>query len=141
MLRCAVRTTVSKLSILYLDDSESALRAVTQALGEAGFEVRTAGTPDAACTLVRKADLVIIDYHLAGSDGAAAARQLRASPGLDPKAPFYLYTSDTTVASSFKELGFDGALTQKGNLEALVRQVQSIAKIMEMRRFVRDRKR
>jgi hypothetical protein len=51
-----------------------------------------------------------------------------------------LYTSDTGVAGRYKELGFDGALTWKGNLEALGPQVQSIARIAKMRKFMSNKR-
>jgi CheY-like chemotaxis protein len=124
------------LSILYLDDSPTALREVESQLVALGHAVRTAATVSEAKWMMAGVELVIIDFHMPGIDGAQALVELQAAQPSNIKPTYYLYTSDTTVAGRYKELGFDGALTWKGNLEALGPQVQSIARIVKMRKFM-----
>ncbi len=124
------------LSILYLDDSPTALREVEQALSALGHTVRKAQNVDEARALAEGTDLVIIDFHMPEMDGARALVELQSAPQKGVRPSYYLYTSDTSIAGNFKELGFDGALTWKGNLDALGPQIQSIARIVQMRRFM-----
>jgi CheY-like chemotaxis protein len=125
------------LSILYLDDSPTALREVESTLVALGHTVRTASAVAEAKRMMASSELVIIDFHMPGIDGAQARVELQAAlPQGSARPTYYLYTSDTAVAGRYKELGFDGALTWKGNLEALGPQVQSIARMMRMRKFL-----
>jgi CheY-like chemotaxis protein len=123
------------LSILYLDDSPTALREVESRLIALGHAVRTAASVSEAKWMMNGCALVIIDFHMPDMDGAQALVQLQAVQQA-AKPTFYLYTSDTLVAGRYKEFGFDGALTWKGNLDALGPQVQSIARIVKMRKFM-----
>ncbi len=128
------------LSILYLDDSLAALREGERALTTAGHTVKLALNIREAQGKLAGTDLVIIDFHMPEMDGAQAMRELRSLQPAGARPAYYLYTSDTTVAGRFKQLGFDGAITWKGNLEALSSQVQAIARILKMRRFMSDRR-
>jgi two-component system OmpR family response regulator len=124
------------LSILYLDDSPTALREVESTLVALGHTVRTTSAVAEAKRMMAGCELVIIDFHMPGIDGAQARVELQAALQGSARPTYYLYTSDTAVAGRYKELGFDGALTWKGNLEALGPQVQSIARIVRMRKFL-----
>ena len=124
------------LSILYLDDSPTALREVESRLASLGHVVRTAATVSEAKWMMNGCELIIIDFHMPGTDGAQALMELQTAQPANARPVYYLYTSDTAVAGRYKELGFDGALTWKGNLDALGPQVQSIARIVKMRKFM-----
>jgi hypothetical protein len=49
------------------------------------------------------------------------------------KQPFYVYTSDALIALRYRELGFDGAFSRKGDDAELVRQTRAFFRIVEMR--------
>jgi CheY-like chemotaxis protein len=128
------------LGILYLDDSPTALREVERELTAMGHTVRVASTVAEATWLVSGSQLVIIDFHMPEMDGARALVELQNAKNAGPRPAFYLYTTDTSVAGRYKEFGFDGALTWKGNLEALGPQIQSIARILRMRKFMNSKR-
>ena len=126
------------LTILCFDDSEATLTLMAWTLAEYGHEVHTATTAAAALSVVTSCDLVIIDFHMPGMDGASALEVLK------PRAPaestlFYLYTGDDTAANSCKDLGFDGAFTDKGDISALPAQVDVAARRLRLRQFRKRR--
>jgi CheY-like chemotaxis protein len=128
-----------KLVVLYLDDSRAALDAVRSALTAHGYDVITARSVLEAHGHVAKCDVVVIDFHMPDMNGAEALQTLTAACGQPPPL-FYLYTIESAVASSYKDLGFNGAFTGKGNTDALVTQLGTAARIMRMRRFVAARR-
>jgi serine/threonine protein kinase len=132
-------TRALRRRVLIIDDSEVVLSKVKAVLEGEGYEVvATSQTVGNARYLV-DTDLVIIDYHMPGLDGAAVISSLRAAAA-SKKHPclFYLYTQDPTVAKTYATLGFDGAFTQKGDEKALVRQVQSAFRMLQMRAMHRS---
>jgi CheY-like chemotaxis protein len=128
------------LNILYLDDSPTALREVERELSSMGHQVQSAASVSEAKSMLSSAQLVIIDFHMPEMDGAQALVQLQAAQNRAMKPAYYLYTTDTSIAGRYKEFGFDGALTWKGNLQALGPQIQSIARILKMRRFMNTKR-
>ena len=124
------------LSILYLDDSPTALREVELALTPLGHTVRSALSVIDAKGKLAGTDLVIVDFHMPEMNGEQALAELRAAHHTREPPVYYLYTTDTNIAGRFKEFGFDGALTWKGNLDALGPQILAIARILKMRRFM-----
>ena len=127
------------LTILFFDDSEAALTAVAVELAEHGHEVHTAQTANEAAAVVASCDLIIVDFHMPEIDGAAALRQLKPRARGEDATLFYLYTADTSVAMSFKELGFDGAFIDKGDVTALPSQVDVAARRLRLRQFRKRR--
>ena len=125
-----------ELKVLYVDDSETQLEAVAAALAADGHTVVTAADVKSAEPLVRGNDLVLVDYHMPDTDGAAALVRLRKRLSAGDRTLFYLYTSDADVATRYKALGFDGAFTRKGSLADLVPQVRTAARLIHMRRLV-----
>jgi CheY-like chemotaxis protein len=138
MLEEAVQS--SGLNILYLDDSPTALREVERELSSMGHQVQIAASVSEAKWMLTSVQLVIIDFHMPEMDGAQALGELQAAQSGGNKPAYYLYTTDTSIAGRYKEFGFDGALTWKGNLQALGPQIQSIARILKMRRFMNTKR-
>ena len=104
-----------------------------RALVAEGYEVTTTSRAVGNARHIPNSDLVIIDFHMPGIDGGTVMSSLRGAEG-EKKAHsclFYLYSSDTTL--DFRALGFDGALTGKGDEEALVRQVRAIVRLSQLR--------
>lgn len=125
------------LRILYLDDSVAALSEVSQALTAEGHDVRTAATVGEAAPWLDVCDIVIVDFHMPGINGAEALRELQSRQGAGQPGPvYYLYTTDTTVAVQFRAHGFHGAFTNKGNVTTLSAQLATAARLLKMRRFV-----
>ena len=48
---------------------------------------------------------------------------------------FYLYTSDPAVRHQHRSMGFDGCFGEKGNDEALLRQVRAVFRTLDMRQM------
>jgi CheY-like chemotaxis protein len=128
------------LNILYLDDSPTALREVERELASMGHQVQTVASVAEAKWMLSNVQLVIVDFHMPEMDGAQALAELHAAHSGSMKPAYYLYTTDTSIAGRYKEFGFDGALTWKGNLQALGPQIQSIARILKMRRFMNTKR-
>ncbi len=120
--------------ILVIDDSDLMLQRIDAALTAAGFEVITTNQTVGAARHLRSCDLAIVDFHMPGLDGATVLKSLKnAAASSGAQCMFLLYTSDETMAARFAEHGFDGALSQKGNIAVLVPQVHALLRVMRMR--------
>jgi CheY-like chemotaxis protein len=124
----------SQIRILYLDDSVAALEAVESALDPRLYNLRTAATLGEALPWVARSELVIVDFHMPGINGAQAVAKMREYVG-DPPALFYLYTTDTTIAVNYRKHGFDGAFTDKGNPRTLVAKLSTAVRLLKMSRL------
>ncbi len=132
--------TEKPLGVLYLDDNVASLSEVSLALSAQGHVVRTASTVAEAVPWLAGSDVVIIDFHMPGINGAQALLALRRQlPAGGPDPLYYLYTVDTRVAVEFRAHGFNGAFTDKGNLTTLLHQFATAARLLKLRRFVKDR--
>jgi serine/threonine-protein kinase len=120
--------------ILVIDDSEVVLGRVRRALEDDGYEViATTRTVGNARHLV-DTDLVIIDYHMPGLDGGTVIASLRSAASQSARpCLFYLYTQDPGIAKDYARLGFDGCFTDKGDTRALLRQVRSVFRVVQLR--------
>ncbi len=117
---------MSGWNILYIDDSQVELRNVARALTAAGHEITTRAGPYDCDEPLARAQLVIIDYHLAGTNGRETLEALRERARERAAPPrFYLYTSDKEIGADYRSLGFDGRFILKGNVEALTRQISA----------------
>jgi len=127
------------LRIAYLDDSEVQLREVERVLSEAGHHVNATSHVATLRGQLHDVDLVIIDFHMPDLNGIEAMERLRRDVRRGDVVLFYLYTSDHEVARSFKNHGFDGAFTAKGDTDALVSQVAAAQRMIKLKRFRNDR--
>jgi CheY-like chemotaxis protein len=128
-----------KLKILYVDDSSAQLDAVKARLTEEGHTVALASDSVSATRLLQGKDIVIIDFHMPGLDGAQLLALLKPLVPPGDRVSFYLYTSDPAHALAFRKYGFDGAFTRKGSLDDLVVQVHTVGRLLHMRRFMRSK--
>ena len=120
--------------ILIIDDSTVMLARAKRALVSEGYEVIATSQVVGNARHLPTADLVLIDYHMPGLNGSSVLESLRAlATTMKNKQPFYVYTSDALIALRYRELGFDGAFSRKGDDEELVRQTRAFFRIVEMR--------
>lgn len=134
----AASTPPTALRILYVDDSAVQLLQVRDALTNAGHQVAITSEIVAAQKLVADRDLVILDWHMPEMNGGVALRALKRSPVADPRTLYYVYTVDASVASDYKQLGFDGVFTDKGSMDALLAQIETTQRFIRLRRYVRN---
>lgn len=121
--------------VLIIDDSETLLARARSRLTLEGFEVLTTTQATGNARHLRSVDLVIIDYHMPGIDGGTVADSLRQAMTEKSNALLYLYTSDEKVAAQYAGLGFDGAFSNKGDLEALANQVRAAFRLIRTRKL------
>lgn len=124
-----------KGQILIIDDSEIVLSQLKSTLEGEGYRVVTTAQTVGAGRFLRGTDLVVLDFHMPGMDGSDVLNSLQAaSRSMDPQPLFYVYTTDKTIADSYRSLGFDGAFGDKGDATALLRQVQAAFRLVRIRR-------
>jgi two-component system OmpR family response regulator len=120
--------------ILVIDDSAVMLARIKRALVAEGYEVIATTQLVGNARHLPTCDLVLIDYHMPGLNGSSVLDSLRSvATTMKSKQPFYVYTSDSMIALKSRELGFDGAFSNKGDDEELVRQVRAYFRILDMR--------
>jgi two-component system NtrC family sensor kinase len=120
--------------VLVIDDSEVMLARIRRALEADGYAVTTTSRSVGNARYIPSNDLCIIDYHMPGIDGGEVVSSLRhAAANRSHHCALYLYTSDPAIAREYKKYGFDGSFTEKGNEEALVRQVRAAFRLLQMR--------
>lgn len=125
---------MTKRKILVIDDSEVVLSRVQRVLAQQGWEVTGTTQVVGNGRHLVGCDLVVVDFHMPGIDGGEVITSLRHAAVHNGKLPlFYLFTSDETLVADFARHGFDGAFTQKGDDEALVRQVRAVFRTTDMR--------
>ncbi len=126
--------------ILVIDDSEVLLTRIRRALEAEGYDVTTTARAVGTARHIPTCDLAIIDFHMPGIDGGtvitslkAAASSSKAAAKGEQRCLFYLYTSDAAIAKDHARLGFDGSFVEKGDEDALVRQVRAVFRMLAMR--------
>ena len=124
--------------IMVIDDSELVLARVKTRLTREGYEVVTVTNPVLASRQLPSCDLVLIDFHMPGITGADALNQLRkAGKAVGAQPLYFLYTSDKVASRTHRDLGFDGALINKGDDESLVQQLAAALRFAKLRRMTR----
>ena len=122
--------------ILVIDDSITLLSKVKERLAKDGYEILTTTNAVANTALLKGCDLVIIDFHMPGYDGAQVLQALKKAAvqmGIEPL--MYLHTTDQAEAAGYKKHGFDGAFAMKGNFDALSKQVQAAFRMIKLRKM------
>lgn len=120
--------------VLVIDDSASVLNGISTGLSAAGFVVTATNQIVGAARHLGTCDLVILDFHMPGLDGAQVLQSLKAAAQRSgARCMFLLYTSDPVEAQRYKTHGFDGPLTNKGDIRALVRQVEAYMRVFRKR--------
>jgi CheY-like chemotaxis protein len=121
--------------VLVIDDSEMVLERVKSRLQRESYEVATTSQPVGAARHLLLCDLVILDFHMPGMNGQEVLRSLKMLGASSGAAPLYfLYTSDKVLSKGYRELGFDGTLTNKGDDESLVQQVAVALRLAKLRK-------
>lgn len=129
---------MSEGRILVIDDSEVVLAKVKAVLTEAGYEVHTTTQTVGAARYLRSVDLVLLDFHMPGIDGASVLLSLQGAASTSGSScVFYIYTSDTDLAIRYASFGFDGAIRHKGDDASLVNQVRAAFRMRKMRDVAR----
>ena len=112
--------------ILIVDDSQVLTDTLTEYLGRAGFEVRTACDGEAMWQQVRQGmpDLVILDVMLPGDDGFTLCSQLRRLSNV----PIMMLTAVTEDADRIAglEIGADDYLTKSFNPRELLARIKAL---------------
>jgi two-component system OmpR family response regulator len=133
---------VSKERILVIDDSPAVLQKLKLKLEDAGYNVIATTQTVGVARHLHTVDLVIIDYHMPGVDGAEVLASLRAATARSEKSvSFYLYTSNEDIARQYQRLGFDGSFSHKGDDDALIIQVEAALRLMRLRALSNRRSR
>ena len=129
-----IATKRARRKVLVIDDSDVMLTRIRRALEADGYEVVTTARAVGNARHIPSSDLCVIDFHMPGIDGGTVISSLKSAATSGGHAClFYLYTSDPTISKDYQKLGFDGCFTDKGNEEALVRQVRAVFRMLQMR--------
>jgi serine/threonine-protein kinase len=128
----------ARRGILVIDDSDVMLSRIRRALEADGYDVTTTTRSVGTARYITTCDLAIVDYHMPGIDGGTVIESLQAAAAAskvqrEQSCLFYLYTSDPAIAKDYARLGFDGCFVDKGDEDALVRQVRAVFRMLAMR--------
>ena len=120
-------------TVLIIDDSFTLLKRAQERLQADGITVRTSTRWDLAREEIEGVDVVLIDFHMPGITGAEVVGRVRAlakESGVSPV--FLLHSTDDRMALQYKEMGFDGAVAQKGNFDMLAKQVAGALRLKKL---------
>lgn len=113
-----------RLSVLLVDDNDLNRELLGEIVETAGHRVAMAQDGETALRLVRDGepfDVVVMDMHMPGMDGFAAASSLRSLPGDKGRIPIVALTADAMPAMREQAMahGFDAFLTKPVGLDDL----------------------
>ncbi len=111
-------------SVLVVDDDESILDFVREALEDAGYRVETATDGGEALELAarRPPDLILLDMRMPIVDGWEFAERYRQSPG--PHAPMIVMTAARDAEAIAADIHADGYLAKPFTLDSLLDLVE-----------------
>jgi DNA-binding response OmpR family regulator len=119
---------VSK-SVLIVDDERLIARTLANALGEAGFDTRTASNAEAAERQIFAADsefdLIIIDNRLPKGSGINLVKKLRAD-NVETKVILMTAFDSPEVKAEARRLGVHGYITKPFDLGAMIAEVETL---------------
>lgn len=113
---------------MMVDDSCEQLQAFKHSLRGAPYRVFVAENYESALAHIKRAHLVIIDYHMPDMLGDECLRRLKIAArdgDLVQTQNYYLYTTDRHAFRHHRDMGFDGVLMLKGKA-SLRGQVEAI---------------
>jgi two-component system phosphate regulon response regulator PhoB len=108
-------------AVLVVDDDERMRQTIRWALEDEGYVVATAGGAEdaVAAATERRPAVVVLDYGLAGGDGAEVARRLRAAMA-SGELPIVLITADGRASEKAARVGAAAYLHKPFDLDELV---------------------
>lgn len=123
----------AKSKILIIEDEQTILKAISIALADAGFEVRTAidGESGESTALAETPDLILLDIILPRKNGLDVLRSLKDNATTN-NIPIILLTnlSDTDTVSQGVALGARGYLVKANySLAEVVAKVKEVLKM------------
>jgi CheY-like chemotaxis protein len=106
---------VAVISVLLVDDDPLVLAATSRYLAKRGMRTVCADSPFGVSALVRKEapDVIVLDCHMPGLDGAHLMRILRTSPRT-ASTPVVLHSGDGALAELAGSLGARYAAKGRG---------------------------
>jgi CheY-like chemotaxis protein len=131
LARPNVPVDVSGARVLIIDDNEVNRAILLEQLGSWGFEASAASSGrEGIAELVRSAEssrrinLVVLDYHMPGMDGAEVAAAIREHETIG-RTPIVMLTSvdSTTDGSTFRHLEVQGHLVKPARSAVLMQTV------------------
>ena len=127
------RTSLSGCQVLVVDDNAINLRVASTFLGNHDISVTTAQDgKDALERLSRKPfDLVLMDIHMPGLDGAEAFRRLRMSASPNRLIPVIALTADSMAGDRerYLSMGFDGYVSKPIDERTLVSAMSQVLSV------------
>lgn len=128
----------AKMHVLLVDDEPIILATVGVALGQAGYDVASAGTGADAVTHLQehRPDVLITDITMAGIDGIELMRQAKA---LDPDVTVIVITGYCDIGSAISALrrGAEDYLSKPFDFDELLLRVARCAETRDLRQKVR----
>ncbi|AMV20837.1 response regulator [Planctomyces sp. SH-PL14] len=114
--------------ILVVDDNHDAATTLARLLRQMGHRVRTAHDGEAALASVREeaAEIVLLDIGLPRRDGYDVCREIRRTPGPQPRIVALTGYGREEDRARTKEAGFDGHLTKPVRMVDLERLLTSV---------------
>jgi signal transduction histidine kinase/CheY-like chemotaxis protein len=130
---------VSGARLLIVDDNDVNRRILEEQAAAWGFPCTSCAGGAEALSELRSAaesgapfDLVIMDYHMRGMNGADAVRRIRADKLID-ETPVIMLTSvdQAGVSDEFEAIGVQGQLTKPARSSALLRAIATVLRRAE----------